>query len=285
MLEKQEETEDLEELEDLKDIDDSEEEEEEEVSDEEIEEARRMGWAPKEEWRGDPNVWKDAKTFLRHGQEILPIVRSENRKLREQNEQINSETAKLRSMVKALKKTIEEGSQSNYDEMLSTLKSRRKQALRDEDLATVADLDDQIEHLEERPPAKIKDEEDEKPKVHPDVKAWADETPWYNQDPELTDYMEFQFQKNLHRLGADDVPMLLKRSEEAVKKAFPNKFENPRRKKPNGIESGGGGGGKRDAFSLLPKEAKSAFKSMVEDGTFEDTSEDRAFYAKEYNQE
>src|SRR5687768_16654653 len=43
--------------------------------------ARRMGWRPRAEYGGDPTRWVDAETFVRRGDEILPFVQANNRKL------------------------------------------------------------------------------------------------------------------------------------------------------------------------------------------------------------
>jgi hypothetical protein len=43
--------------------------------------ARTMGWVPKEEYKGNPDNWRDANEFVRRGEEILPIVQERNRDL------------------------------------------------------------------------------------------------------------------------------------------------------------------------------------------------------------
>lgn len=68
-------------------------------------EARDMGWRPREEWRGDPDDWRDAEDFVRRGKEVLPIVSAENRKLRaelaRQSDDFKKTVANLERMSKS----------------------------------------------------------------------------------------------------------------------------------------------------------------------------------------
>lgn len=42
--------------------------------------AREMGWAPKEQWRGNPDNWIDASTFVQRGEQVMPILQANLRK-------------------------------------------------------------------------------------------------------------------------------------------------------------------------------------------------------------
>src|SRR3990167_1171885 len=48
---------------------------EDKVDDERQSKARRMGWVPKEEFRGDPSRWMDHERFLEWSEKSLPIQR------------------------------------------------------------------------------------------------------------------------------------------------------------------------------------------------------------------
>ena len=41
---------------------------------------QQLGWAPKESFRGDPQLWMDAKTYVNRGEQIMPILRKNNQK-------------------------------------------------------------------------------------------------------------------------------------------------------------------------------------------------------------
>src|SRR3990167_4165256 len=55
--------------------------------------AREMGWKPKDEYKDDPDKWRPADEFLRRGEEILPFVQKENRRLKERLSKVETESA------------------------------------------------------------------------------------------------------------------------------------------------------------------------------------------------
>ena len=70
--------------------------------------AREMGWKPLEEFKGNPDNWRDAEVFVERGEEILPIVRKDNEKLRAEVAQTKLETARLKALVDAGQEAIAE---------------------------------------------------------------------------------------------------------------------------------------------------------------------------------
>lgn len=84
-------------------------------------EARRGGWRPKEEWRGDPNIWVDASTFVKRGREMAPHLarqagelRRENTQMREQLNATQQELQTMREQVTALTTFRQEISQREH---------------------------------------------------------------------------------------------------------------------------------------------------------------------------
>lgn len=49
-----------------------------------ITEAKEMGWVPEEEFRGDKSKWIDAGTFLARGRDVMPLLRKNNQRLRDE---------------------------------------------------------------------------------------------------------------------------------------------------------------------------------------------------------
>ena len=47
--------------------------------------ARAMGWKPLAEYRGDPRRWTDAAEFIRKGEEELPVLRDQSRRIGRNN--------------------------------------------------------------------------------------------------------------------------------------------------------------------------------------------------------
>ncbi|RAK52125.1 hypothetical protein [Phenylobacterium deserti] len=62
----------------------------------EVEElAREMGWAPKDHWRGDPEQWKDAKTFLKTTVEINRTLSKDVRGLKDTVDRLSRTSARI----------------------------------------------------------------------------------------------------------------------------------------------------------------------------------------------
>ena len=46
--------------------------------------ARAMGWRPQDEFGGDPERWVDADTFVARGEQVMPLLKAQNKKLRQE---------------------------------------------------------------------------------------------------------------------------------------------------------------------------------------------------------
>jgi hypothetical protein len=67
--------------------------------------ARAMGWRPLEEFKGDPEKFVDAKTFVERGQTYLPLLKADNKRL-------SGDLLRLQTEVSALKEMLEESHSS-----------------------------------------------------------------------------------------------------------------------------------------------------------------------------
>ena len=67
--------------------------------------AVETGWRPLTEWTGAPDRWVDAETWVRRGEEMLPILKANNRKLEQ-------ELARTRSEISQLVQSVQEGQES-----------------------------------------------------------------------------------------------------------------------------------------------------------------------------
>lgn len=119
-------------------------------------EARSMGWAPLEQWRGRQEDWKDAAAFVEHGRTVLPILQANNRKLLGELEATKQQLAGLKGTVDAQTKTMKDLLEHQASEIkrqvtdrLKDLKADRLQAIEDGDHKRAAALEDQIEETKE----------------------------------------------------------------------------------------------------------------------------------------
>ena len=158
--------------------------------------AREMGWKPLAEYRGPPGRWQPAADFIERGENILPIVRDQNRRLTERVGKLEGEISGLRATAEEQLQIIKEqrelgrkADQRGYDRAMAELKSKQRQAVEAGDVTAYNQLVEQAEALEsERPTAAARAE----PTVTPAAPAAAPASeatksfiaanPWFRND-------------------------------------------------------------------------------------------------------
>lgn len=80
-------------------------------------EARAHGWKPQDEFQGDPAKWTDAETFVKRADEIMPLMREQNKDLRR----------KLSDMERTIKK-LAKSEQAAHRDRLEALQAKRLEA-------------------------------------------------------------------------------------------------------------------------------------------------------------
>lgn len=191
--------------------------------------ARRMGWVPKEEFRGPESGWKDAEAFVEAGENALPVLRERNRKL-------DSEVAKLQAIVRELPGKLSKIEQQMYERATRELKDRQRKAVESGDVEEFDAVEREISSLQKQ--AKEEDGGKKKVDTQPIVDAWAKQNPWFNDDEDMAAYAQ-----GIHSKTWDGNPDTLEENlemvTERVKKTFAAKFENPNRQKPAAVEGNG----------------------------------------------
>ena len=221
--------------------------------------ARRMGWVPQEEFRGDPNRWVDAETFLERGENELPILRERLRKMERQNQDLSKE---VRQFVREMGKQ----QKSQHEQSMEDIKRKREQAVEDGDIETYRQYDKQLEQMAQNAPEVPEPKEADDNGWTPDFKetfeSWKQENSWYEKDPllskEFADFHDWLLGTNPEMDDSDR----LKKAEQAVKDKYPQKFK----KQPKGspVEGGTQRKGKNSkGYDDLPSEAKAAYDKFV----------------------
>ena len=62
-----------------------------------IQQAKDMGWVDKSDWHGNPDHWRGPDEYVRRGQEVLPIVRSQVERLKAEQQKREAEFDRQRS--------------------------------------------------------------------------------------------------------------------------------------------------------------------------------------------
>jgi hypothetical protein len=239
--------------------------------DEFAERASTQGWAPLDEWRGDPDKWVDAKTFVERGEQ-------NNFMLRERNDKLFDEMKSMRETLGDLHKrnieAEERGRKKEHDRIMTSLNAQQREAIEEADV----DRFDAIENKKKETLTAFEAEsvEEEKPvtdnaipeDVQKDVTKWIDDNPWYTKDAALN--MEAQ---GVHMRLQREEPNLtvaenLAKVGEEIAKRYPDQFgvkkeEEPSTKsrkkhiqKPPAAVHNGAAGSKEKGYNDLPLDAR-----------------------------
>jgi len=164
--------------------------------------AREMGWKPLAEYRGPPGKWQPAADFISRGENILPIVRDQNRRLTEKVGKLESEIGGLRQsaeeslqVLKEQRELARKADQRGYDRAMAELKTQQRQAVEAGDTTRYDLLVEQAEALASSRPAAAPPAIADPPKapadaarpvVSPAVQSFVNQNPWFNVDQFLT---------------------------------------------------------------------------------------------------
>lgn len=209
--------------------------------------AREQGWKPKEEFEGDASKWVSAETFVAKG-ELIDRIEQLGKKLKDSDKTI--------AMLKEHHTKVKE---TEFKRAVEFLKQQKKQAYENGDVDKIIEIDDKIAEVRDTQKAqKAQDTVDASPEAHPAFQSWVSENKWYESDSEMRADAD-AFGEAFARNNQDKTPQeVLEYVAKKIKKAYPEKFVNPNRSKPTGVESGSGNrqGSSRDSFTLTEEETR-----------------------------
>lgn len=247
--------------------------------------ARRMGWRPKDEFRGDTSRWTDAQTFVERGETELPVLRERYRALDDRFAKLETNTQESARQAEARHKETKaafdefrefssRGEERAYARAKAELEARMQSAVQTADTAQFTTAKAELDALDRaRPNVTVKPAVNEAPVVvvppvpviHPDAQQWINDNAWFNADPVMT-----QYALAVHNGMLRDQPGLSMRDNLAETKAdvmarFPEKFENPRRAAAAAVAATNTGTptakqkGKYPDYASWPADAKAAY--------------------------
>lgn len=236
-------------------------------------EAFKMGWIPRDQYKGDPERFIEAEDFVTRGKEFIPILRANNRKLETELSSVKGEVQQLRTLLNAGKEAIEELTAHNTKATLTAatrhqreLKAALRAAEREGNETEVEQIETQLEEVDTTiTEAKTKttkgSRQDEPQEESPALKEWKKENAWYGEDKEKT-AMANAMATTLRAEGISVVGKpFMAMVTERLKKYYPDEGENARSRSSRvgeGSRSNGGDTGSGRSYASLPKEAKEA---------------------------
>lgn len=166
--------------------------------------ARRMGWRPKDEYRGDETKWVDAKTFVERGERELPIIRERYRKL---DDRLVATERKLDEADKRLKESTEvllelremsqRSEQVGYQRAMRDLSEKERKAVEAADVAAYDAVQIEKRQVAETyapksngktPVAPVPAPAAPMPPTNPIIDRWVADNPWYQSNQSLHMY-------------------------------------------------------------------------------------------------
>ena len=215
--------------------------------------ARSMGWVPKDNFRGDPDRWVDAETFVKRGEEVLPIVNAQNRQMRQKIEQ-------LENTLNQLSQHHAKVAEVEYERALATVRDQMGEAIArgdGEGFKRLRTMEDQIVKEQAQPVTRPVAGGGEDPRFT----KWKNDNPWYETDPDLRRTADV-YGQGLLAMGTDPGQVLVDVA------AHVNRLRKPAPRPASAVEGGGNGaprGGGKVKLSDLPTSAQAACKRFVRD--------------------
>ena len=177
--------------------------------------ARVQGWSPKDQWKGDPEKWKDAETFVKVGQSMQSMLKDRTERLTQELKDQKDANARTTKMFANLSKKAK-------DDALREIRDEQKKALEDDD-------DTRYDELEGK---KTKVHEDfkvepQQQREDPLIAAFKAENSWYGSDHLMTQKAG-EYSQKMASQGLS-VADQLKETKRYMVHEFPQSFENPKR--------------------------------------------------------
>jgi hypothetical protein len=240
-------------------------------------EARKTGWTPQEQFRGDPDKWMDSKTWVERGKTFIPFLQAKDREHKDTIAQLQARLANQDRMLNVMNKSLEELKVESHESSLEDM-GQQKEALMDE-IARVhtdgdikeelrlreklTDLNDQLRAARAKPatPAPVPPAQPFDPMQDPTYKQWLADNEWFGKDVAMSG-AALAIMQELNSSGRS-AQMTPEQRFAHVAAETKRRFgmENDRRRAPNRMEGGRGDSGRggpngRD-YESLPSDAKS----------------------------
>lgn len=235
--------------------------------------AEKMGWIPPTRYKGDPERFVDAEEYVARGEQILPIIRSQNQRLQAEVEALRNGQAQTQEALQRAEQALKEvnerhtvATQKAVEQARKDLKARLKEAHDNGDNEAIAEITGMMVELRDAAPPEGKKEEQKAPpppQVDPvalaEIKAWNAENPWYGTDKRKTALalgIAQELRDNGSTLTGRD---FFEKVREELDTMLGGRQEGSAGKVEGARSSGGGGtGSKGKGYASLPAEARAA---------------------------
>lgn len=245
--------------------------------------ARAMGWLPKERFieQGRPEKnWVDAETYVERGEQIVPILKANNKhlvgqvtELQRQNAEFKTQLDSATEAIDALKDlrsslTVDKVKQEKAG-LLEQIKEAKTSGDVDAEVALTDKLSEVNTALREaaKPPVKVTKVEPTGPQLTAEAQAWQEQNPWFGSTEEA-DAGKTGYAMGLAQAWVRSGKKTgTKEFFDHVDKKMGEVFDENRSRRESGSKvnettnsESGDGGTSGHSFADLPRDAKEAFE-------------------------
>jgi hypothetical protein len=228
--------------------------------------ALAMGWRPESEWQGNSEDFIDAKEFVRR----KPLF-----------DKINSTTTRLKSVEEALNQLAshhQKVKETEYQRALKELRLEKRAALKEGDTVVALELEDKMDELTEQRQQEVKEvKENQVQGPTPEFLTWVKDNDWYLTDEDMHDFADGTAAAYIQRSKLKGVQLseehVFQHVLDKVKRAYPEKFENPNRQRASTVSTSDRNGKSTKSTYKPTEEERSIAKNFVKQGVFKTEEE------------
>jgi hypothetical protein len=260
-------------------------------------EAREHGWRPKDEFPGDPAKWVDAEAFMKRADEVMPLLKAQNTRLKRDFDALRKDLRKATAHFEGAEKRA-------FERAKSELEQRIEAAIESGDLEAGKAALKEIGELKPAEPETA--QKHTKEEAQEALDAFREEHPWYDKanlanasELEINArlYYDRMLDKNIAKTEEMSPAEFFAFIADMTIDKYPALKGKPARVKPNSpVEGGGRGGGGRGqakTWDNLPDQAKRQYERFINRGigikstgdAEKDQAAARAYYAKTHDWE
>lgn len=225
--------------------------------------AKRMGWVPKDKFKGDEERWVPADKFLERGETELPIMRERIKKMDGTIANLNKTIKDMRHTFGEFQEFQKNSETRAYNKALKDILEKQKEAVKHQDEDAFEKLEAERAELEK--PTQVATPPVEDAEAEEIFNEWKLDNEWFDKDSEMQQYAVHVAKFIEDNKGKDGMDLYNEVTKE-VKLRFPEKFENKNRNEPPavvGAESEVPPPKGKKTFGNLPKEAQEACNKFV----------------------
>jgi hypothetical protein len=224
-------------------------------------EARSHGWSPKDDFKGDPSRWVDAETFVKRADEVMPLLKSQNKHLKGELDQLKKQFKQFSRHASAAEQRIRAELEAQIDDATEAGDKQRVRSLREQEKQLDAEQKDPRSTQEEAREA---------------FDNWREEHVWYDRgglanasemDISARLYADRMVEKHIDRTKDMPPGEFFGMIAGLVKEKYPQLGQRQARAKPASDVAGPGSGGRAPrgtrTWDALPPEARQRFDKWI----------------------